>query len=169
MNMDQAWHGMRSYTHHEEDSLINYRNKREQSGFTLVEVLLVVAILGVLAAMVVPQLLGRQQEAMVKATKTSLHGLEQALKLYAIDHDGNFPTGTSEEVMLLLLAPDVDREGRPRAPYLEQPATDAWEMPFHYEYPSSKAPNTGKPAIWSSGPNRMDEGGGGDDIVNWSR
>lgn len=51
---------------------------RNRRGFTLMEVLLVLAILGVIAAMVVPQLLGRQQKANEDAARMSIHGLEQA-------------------------------------------------------------------------------------------
>ena len=57
--------------------------------------------------------------------------------------------------------------GHKLKPYLEEIPKDAWGEPLYYEYPSSKAGD--KPAIWSSGPNRQNEDGGGDDINNWSR
>ncbi len=61
-----------------------------RSAFTLMELLLVLAILGVLMAMVVPELLGRQKYANIDATQVSVRGAEQALKMYAVDHLGDF-------------------------------------------------------------------------------
>ena len=57
-------------------------------GFTLLEVLLVLAILGVIAAMVVPRLIDQQQGAMISTTKASIHMLQKTMDLYAVDHDG---------------------------------------------------------------------------------
>jgi len=135
-------------------------------GFTLLEVLLVLAILGVIAAMVVPQLLGRQKKAMIDTTRNSISALEQAAKLYAIDHDGEYPQG-GQDAIALLLEP-VDEDGKPVDPYLEKTPADAWETPLFYEYPNSKGGRSTKPAIWSAGPNKRNEDGGGDDISNWS-
>ncbi|WP_237226006.1 type II secretion system major pseudopilin GspG [Rubinisphaera sp. JC750] len=135
-------------------------------GFTLLEVLLVLAILGVIAAMVVPQLLGRQQKAMVDTTRTSITNLEQALKMYAIDHDGQYPEG-SQEALNTLMQP-TDRNGQAMAPYLESLPKDAWGEMLFYEWPNSKTSNGIKPAIWSAGPNKRNENGSGDDVNNWA-
>jgi general secretion pathway protein G len=136
--------------------------------FTLLEVLLVLAILGVIAAIVIPLLIGRQKGAMIKATESSIYGLEQALKLYAIDHDAEFPPGNSDQAFQVLLNPGVDEKGVELKPYLEKIPLDAWRQPFYYESPTTKVPRGLKPAIWSSGPNKQNENGGGDDINNWS-
>jgi general secretion pathway protein G len=140
------------------------RSKRH--GFTLLEVLLVLAILGVIAAMVVPQLLGRQKKAMIDATSASINGLEQALKLYAVDHGGEYPQG-GQDALTVLLQP-VDANGKAMEQYLEKLPTDAWDQVLYYEYPNTKVPNTTKPAIWSSGPDKKNDDGGGDDINNWA-
>lgn len=140
--------------------------RARRPGFTLLEVLLVLAILGVIAAMVVPQLLGRQKKAMIDATAASISGLEQALKLYAVDHAGEYPRG-SQDALTVLMTP-VDADGKPMEPYLEKLPKDAWEQVLYYEYPNTKAPNSTKPAIWSSGPDKKNDDGGGDDINNWS-
>ena len=145
---------------------IRSRRPGRRQGFTLLEVLLVLAILGVIAAMVVPQLLGRQQKASVDATRASIHGLEQALKLYAVDHDGEFPQGSQEELSVLLNP--VDRNGQPLAPYLDKLPTDAWGEMLFYRYPGTNSGNAMKPDIWSSGPNRQNEDGRADDVTNWS-
>ena len=145
--------------------MIDHEQRR---AFTLLEVLLVLAILGVIAAIVIPLLIGRQKGAMIKATQSSISGLEQTLKLYAIDHDGEFPRGNGEQAFQLLIDPGVDDRGVALKPYLEKLPLDAWRQPFYYESPSSKVPRGIKPAIWSSGPNKQNENGGGDDINNWA-
>jgi general secretion pathway protein G len=143
-------------------------NRRRRRGFTLVEVLLVLAILGVIAAMVVPNLIGTQTVANRKATVSSISGFENALKLYAVANGGSFPEGTGEAVIGLLTNPGQDAAGKPIAPYLEKQPKDAWGQVLNYEYPNSKVPNATKPAIWSSGENKQNEDGAGDDINNWS-
>jgi general secretion pathway protein G len=139
------------------------RNKR--LGFTLIEVLLVLAILGVIAAMVIPNLLGRQKQANIDATKLSISGLENALKLYAVDHNGDYPT-TGEGIQALLVAPNNDEKWH--GPYLEQAKAspnDAWGRPLQYEYPGTHNANGSKPDISSSGPDKAN--GTADDITNW--
>ncbi len=138
-----------------------------RSGFTLTEILLVLAILGVIAAMVVPNLLGRQKEALDRTTKQSIVAFETALTQYAINNGGDFPTASQEEVINLLMNPGQDSTGRQVAAYLPKPPKDAWDQPLYYEWPNSKGGDSTKPAIWSSGQNRQNEDGGGDDISNW--
>lgn len=139
-----------------------------RGGFTLLEVLLVLAILGVIAAMVVPNLLGRQKKAMVDQTKSSIHGLETALQAYAIDHDGEMPQGGQEEMVSALREPK-DRDGNPmKDPYLSKIPVDAWGVALNYRLPSSKQTDQSKPDIWSNGPNKQNEDGSGDDVNNWT-
>lgn len=142
--------------------------RKHRRGFTLLEVLLVLAILGVIAAMVVPQLLGTQRKAMIDATRSGMEGLEQTLKLYAIHHDAEFPHGNQETLVSSLLKP-TDRDGNDMAPYLDDQPKDAWGQMFFYEWPNTKGGSSTKPAIWSSGPNKQNEDGSGDDINNWSQ
>ena len=144
------------------------RSVSRRRGFTLTEVLLVLAILGVIAAMVVPNLLGRQREAMVKATKLSIKSFGDACDMYAQAHDGEFPQVGGNEVVGLLTNPGADKDGKPISPYLKDVPKDAWGEVLHYEYPpTSKAPNLQGPAIWSSGPDKKSDDGGGDDVANW--
>lgn len=140
--------------------------RNQRLGFTLIEVLLVLAILGVIAAMVVPQLLGRQKKANIDATRLSITGLEQALELYAVDHSGEYPT-TGEGLESLLTAPNNDEKWH--GPYLKESKAvpvDAWGRPIQYEYPGQHNPNGSKPDISSGGPDKAF--GTADDIVNWA-
>jgi general secretion pathway protein G len=141
--------------------------RRQRRGFTLLEVLIVLAILGVIAAMVVPRLLGQQKAASEKATAISIKSIESALDLYAVDHQGAYPQGGTD-VLETLTQPWTDQvTGREREPYLDTVPLDAWQRPFNYEYPNSKV-SVDRPAIWSSGNDGKDDEGGGDDINNWA-
>lgn len=142
---------------------------RRRAGFTLVEVLLVLAILGVIAAMVVPNLIGSQKKANIDATKIKITGFEDVTKQYAIANGGEFPQGSRDEVIGLLSNTGQDSDGRAIPPLLTDPPRDPWNQVLYYEYPTTKIPNGTKPAIWSSGPNKQNEDGGGDDIVNWTK
>ena len=128
----------------------------------MLEVLIVLAIIGVIAAMVVPRLLGQQKKALVQTAQASIHGLESALQFYAVDNNGDFPA-----MVEMLLHPPVSRDGKPGQAYLEKIPLDPWGQPFNYEYPNMKA-KVDKPAIWSNGPDRKNDNGGGDDVTNWT-
>lgn len=136
--------------------------QHRRHGFTLTEVLLVLAIIGVIAAMVVPSLLGRQQEAMKNASKNNIKSLESIATQYAIAHEGELPRDLNA-----LLSPGQDKDGKMIPAYVDKVPKDAWGQPLFYEFPNSKA-SSDKPAIWSSGPNRQNEEGNGDDINNWT-
>lgn len=148
---------------------LSQNTRRSRAAFTLIEVLLVLAIIGVIAALAVPQFLGRQQEALIKATQANIKGIEKTAEMYAIDNDGSFPAGNADTVFGLLMNPGNDKNGRARKPYLVEVPTDAWGNPLSYEYPPSgnRATPGGKPAIWSAGPNKVD--GDEDDITNWNQ
>jgi general secretion pathway protein G len=138
-----------------------------RQGFTLVEVLVVLAILVMLVGMVVPRILGTQKKADVSATKTQIGMLNAALEKYALDVKG-FPT-TEQGLNALITKPaDLDESVKWDGPYLnaQDLPKDPWGRDYHYEYP----PKNGKldrPDIWSSGPDGQDDTD--DDIVNWSK
>lgn len=140
--------------------------QHRRGGFTLIEVLLVLAILGVIMALVVPQLLGTQQKSYIDATKLSIKSLENALKLYAVDHGGTLPQ-TGEGLEVLIVNPGNDPNWK--KPYLDDTTSlpkDAWGNPFQYEYPGPNHPDGLKADIWSWGPDGQN--GTDDDIDNWT-
>jgi general secretion pathway protein G len=152
---------IRQLRNHEKNS-----RRAGRPGFTLIEVLLVVAILGIIAAAVVPSLIGRQKQAYEDQTRNNIRGLESALTMYAVDHDGTYPSGGREA--LATLASASEYRGRKLPAYVDETPKDAWGEQLYYEYPTSKPVKGEKPAIWSSGPNRQNEDGSGDDINNWT-
>jgi general secretion pathway protein G len=144
----------------------SHRERRpKRTGFTLIEVLLVVAILGVIAAAVVPALLWRQQAAYEQQTRNNVKNLQNILTMYALDHDGTYPSGGREALSALTNASDY--HGKKLSAYIDSTPKDAWGEQLYYEFPSSKGKGD-KPAVWSSGPNRQNEDGSGDDINSWS-
>jgi general secretion pathway protein G len=123
-------------------------NARE--AFTLIEVLLVLAILLVIMGLVVPRLTDRQRDAKMEATRVSIEGLSQALKLYALDHDGE-PPRTVDGLKVLMDPGAGDKTWK--GPYLERPAVDAWKQPLHYRFPGQR--NTRSYDITSAGPDKI--------------
>lgn len=132
-----------------------------RTAFTLMEVLLVLGIMGIIMAMVVPRVLGRQKHASIDATNVSIEGLTQALRLYSLDHRGRYPNG-SESLTVLVKNPG-SRDTRWRGPYLDRMPQDAWGNDFLFVSPGVKNSETFD--ISSSGPDGIH--GTADDINNW--
>ena len=108
---------------------------RGQRGFTLLEVMVVVVILGILAALVVPKIISRPDEARVIAAKQDIASLMQALKLYRLDNQ-RYPT-TEQGLQALLTKPTAApippnwKEGG----YIERLPKDPWGGSYQYLYP----------------------------------
>ncbi len=149
-----------------------HQSVTRRSGFTLLELLIVLAIILVIAAMVVPNLIGQQQGAMEKATLTTIKRVEGTVGAWAADHDGTYFQGNGADVWTAMMQPEPYK-GRKIRPYFEQgePPLDAWGNPLQYEWTGdghSKKQGALKPALWSMGADGQDEGGDGDDINSWT-
>lgn len=138
----------------------NRRQRRGQAGFTLIELLLVLLILATLAAIVIPKVSGRSEQAKVTAAKTQIASFESALDAFEVDN-GYYPKG-SDGLKLLIDKPG-DAENW-RGPYLskEVPA-DPWGQPYIFESPGKNSVKGFD--ILCTGPDKKK--GGGDDITNW--
>ena len=134
-----------------------------RGGFSLIELLLVLVILSVLAAIVVPKFTGQSERARVSAANLEIHNLEGALDRFEIDM-GRFPT-TQEGLYALFENPSSDTEDEWQGPYMKRGVfEDPWGNEYIYEYPGSYNENYFD--LYSMGPDRQK--GTEDDIVNWS-
>lgn len=132
-------------------------------GFTLMEILIVLAILAVIIGLVLPNLIGSQKEANKKAAKLAIRSVEQALEIYATDHEGEFPGGGQGLDVLLQSAGNDPKWKGPYVKGNKVPA-DPWGNPIQYQYPGQHQ-SDGSPDIWSMGPDKQSSTA--DDITNW--
>ncbi len=102
-----------------------------RKGFTLLELMIVIVILGILAAIVAPKFLKRGEEAKLTATKVQMKNIEQALKMYKLDNSF-YPT-TEQGIEALVRKPEGEPEPRNwKGPYLDDIPKDAWGSNFIY-------------------------------------
>ena len=139
--------------------------KSPQRGFTLLEIMVVVVILGILAVLVVPRIISRPDEARVLAAKQDIASLMQALKLYRLDNQ-RYPS-TEQGLQALVTRPSTApvplnwKEGG----YLEHLPKDPWGNPCQYLNPGLH----GEIDVFSYGADGAPGGEGNDaDIGSWS-
>jgi general secretion pathway protein G len=105
-------------------------------GFTLIELMVVLVIIGVLAALIVPNVIERADDARVTAAKTDVNNLMQALKLYRLDNQ-RYPSG--EQGLAALLTRPTSGPAAPNwKPYVEKLPNDPWGRPYQYMNPGIK-------------------------------
>jgi general secretion pathway protein G len=127
-----------------------------KKAFTLIELMLVVIIIGVLAAMVMPRLVGRSEQARVAAAKADINSnIALALDLYEMDN-GAYPDKLDD------LRTNPNSLDTWKGPYVKKKLLDAWGRPYKYERASSQGEDY---KLWSDGP---DESRSDDDIYNSS-
>ncbi len=133
-------------------------DRRNQKGFTLIEILLVVIIIGILVSLVAPRLAGRSEEARKQAAKADIEGgITLALDLYEVDN-GRYPAKLDDLVTKSADAPNW------KGPYLKKGLPkDPWGTAYTYQNPGTH--NTTSYDLYSSGPDKQQNTQ--DDIVNW--
>lgn len=113
---------------------MNVRNRRAQSGFTLIEVMVVVAILGILATIVMTNVIGKDDQARVTTTMASLSSVAKSLDLYKLD---NHKYPTTDEGLGALVEKPASAKTYPDGGYLSRLPEDPWGNVFQYVYPGS--------------------------------
>ena len=136
------------------------KTMKKVSGFTLIEVMVVVVILGILAAILVPKVMDRPDQARITKARQDIRALESALNLYKLD---NFIYPSTDQGLEAL----VERPSSPEPPnwkqggYLDRLPLDPWKQPYQYLSPGTH----GDIDVYSLGPDQVPSE---DDIANWN-
>ena len=126
--------------------------------FTLVEMLLVVTIIGILAALVIPKIVGRSEQARATAAHADLSSIKTALDAFEVDN-GFYPKSIQD----LVTVPSNAKNWH--GPYLEKVPQDPWGNNYNYYFPGKH--NTGSYDLLSVGPDAKE--GTDDDVGNWTK
>ena len=135
--------------------------QQKQKGFTLIEIMVVVVILGILAAILVPKIINRPEQARIVKAKQDILAIESALKLYKLDN-GVYPT-TDQGLKALVVKPTSDPipQNWQNGGYLKEAPTDPWSSAYQY------IDDNGNIKIFTYGPNGQ-SGDGKGEIGNWN-
>ena len=140
------------------------RRFRDRAGFTLIEIMVVIVILGLLAALVVPKLIGRTEEAKKTQARVQIKHVQQALELFKLDN-GFFPT-TEQGLEALVRVPESGRipKNYRKDAYMDRVPKDPWGEPYVYVSPGQH----GDYDISSHGADGVEGGEGEDaDVNSW--
>ncbi|MGZ8225503.1 MAG: type II secretion system major pseudopilin GspG [Methylococcaceae bacterium] len=141
---------------------MKYINKHKETGFTLLELLVVLGIIAMLAGIVGPQVMKHMGESKTKAAKVQIEDLAATLDMYKLDL-GRYPT-TEEGLNALIESPDSSKPWN--GPYLRKSKIplDPWQQEYHYVSPGEH----GKFDLFSLGADSKEGGEGEDqDLVSW--
>jgi general secretion pathway protein G len=139
--------------------------RRRAAGFTLIEIMVVVVILGILAAVVVPRMMDAPGRARIARAKQDIASIQSALNLYKLDNF-NYPS-TQQGLAALVAPPQGDPPARNWKPggYIEHLPKDPWGNPYQYLYPGAH----GEIDIFTLGADNSPGGDGENaDIGNWN-
>jgi len=134
--------------------------EKRRKGFTLIEILAVLIILGLLAALIVPKVIGRVDESRIETTKLQMKAIQNALEQFKLDN-GFYPT-TAQGLKALVEKPTIPPEPKHWHQYLDKVPKDAWCNDFIYISPAPNHPYDLK----SKGPDGIE--GTKDDIDIWN-
>ncbi len=136
--------------------------QRLAAGFTLIELMVVLVIIGVLAALIVPNVLDRADDARTTAARTDVTNVMQALKLYRLDNQ-RYPA-SEQGLQALIAKPSTGPQPLNWKPYLDKLPNDPWGRPYQYLNPGIK----GEIDVMSFGADGQPGGEGKDaDIGSW--
>lgn len=135
------------------------KSRKANRGFTFLEIMLVVVIIGILASIVGPRLIGRMGEAKENATRTQMASIKTALMAYEMRMD-RFPS-TSEGLSALVVKPS-GADANQWQKQMDSLPMDAWKRPFQYAYPSEHGMDFDLSSAGSDG-----NFGTPDDLTNW--
>ena len=131
--------------------------------FTLVEMMVVVVVIGILAATIIPKFMTTTYDAKVSAAQAHIAELENALERFNI-HMDRYPT--TEEGLTVLVEPPPGDDKNWRGPYVKELRPDPWGNPYQYKRPGTHHPTSFD--LWSRAADGVDGGDGqGADIGNW--
>jgi general secretion pathway protein G len=137
--------------------------KRRDPGFTLIELMLVVIIIGIIVSIAVPRMAGRTERARIVAARASISALTAALDALEIDV-GRFPT-TEEGLPALVVRPSsLPPEATWNGPYMREIPLDPWNRPLVYKYPGDLGVDYDLVSLGADG-----QAGTGDDISNYRK
>jgi general secretion pathway protein G len=137
-------------------------SRARAAGFTLIEIMVVLVIIGVLAALIAPNVLDRASDAKVTAARTDVNNLMQALKLYKLDNQ-RFPT-SEQGLESLVRKPSAGPVPPSWKPYLDKLPNDPWGRPYQYLNPGVK----GEIDVFSLGADGQPGGEGHNaDVGSW--
>lgn len=111
--------------------------RKSHRGFTLIEILVVVVIIAILAALIAPNIIGRDDQARVTAVKSDLQSISQALDMYKMD---NFRYPSTDLGLDALVNPPPDIKNWPQNGYLKSAPIDPWGNPYVYVEPGAQGP-----------------------------
>jgi general secretion pathway protein G len=140
--------------------------RSSQNGFTLIEIMVVVVIIGLLAAFIVPQVMGRVDEARITKVKGDVQMLETALSMYRLD-TARYPT--SQQGLLALVTKPEDPAVRnwKSGGYLSRVSKDPWGNEYRYAYPGQKGREYDLYSLGPDGQEGTDETDK-DNVGNWN-
>lgn len=133
------------------------------AGFTLIEVMVVVVILGILASIIVPKVMNKPDEARIVKAKQDIRAIQSALEMYKLDNYV-YPT-TDQGLQALVTKPTSDPVPPHWKQYLDRLPIDPWDHPYQYLYPGVH----GNIDIWSYGPKGPSGGTSNSGVIgNWN-